>query len=471
MNQTRILLFVFLLLAGTLRAQDAQTAEYSKALNNYVQFSNEGVHGMLIVHRMLENFNQEVNKYVDLQSNQLNFYGNKDLPKNIFLDPDAWFYEISPYEWYETALKESKFLPSEDADILNQSLSELKAVMDEVNQIRFDLDELIANNDLTKTENQVKIYAKLERCVDLYDAYFAAKEDLGDNLYKTHRKLINIKSTKFNTQIDLFEKIHASTKGILESLHFGRTTAIPDFVTNLKVQTEQLQQNSIKNRHYDAVLTAAREVVSFGDKYINEPAFQDKYALYGKEYFYYNVEVASSFNRYGSGMVKNANSFIALANPTWLPLLEEPHYYKVIYPKKDIDVPEQETVIDDLPARLKDRNVVVRQQKVLVDEKKLLLEIYDHKQEDGDIISLNFNGNWIMEDKRLQKRPLKMIIELNEEGENYLILHAQNLGEVPPNTIAMRYYYQGVRKIIVLNSDLNESEMIRLEYTGKFVDK
>ena len=91
------------------------------------------------------------------------------------------------------------------------------------------------------------------------------------------------------------------------------------------------------------------------------------------------------------------------------------------------------------------------------------MEIFDHRQEDGDIISLNFNGHWILKERKLSKLPLKLIVELNETGENYLLLHAENLGDIPPNTIAVRYYIEGQRKLVVLNSDMDHSEVIRFD--------
>jgi len=112
-----ILLSLFLF-QNISRAQDQPSM--ITALNSYVHYTNESIHGMLIVHRLLENFNQEVNKYVNLQSNQLNFYANKDLPKNIFVDPEMSFYKISPYKWYEVVKAESKSLNPADAKKLNR---------------------------------------------------------------------------------------------------------------------------------------------------------------------------------------------------------------------------------------------------------------------------------------------------------------------------------------------------------------
>ena len=68
MNMTKFLAILLAVgMSFSTMAQASQT-EQVKALNNYVQFTNESIHGLLIVHRLLENFNQEVNKYVDLQS-------------------------------------------------------------------------------------------------------------------------------------------------------------------------------------------------------------------------------------------------------------------------------------------------------------------------------------------------------------------------------------------------------------------
>ena len=65
-------------------------------LNDYVKFTNESIHGMLIVHRLLELYNQDINKYVDLEGYELNFFSNADLPQDIFEDPDQWFFDESP---------------------------------------------------------------------------------------------------------------------------------------------------------------------------------------------------------------------------------------------------------------------------------------------------------------------------------------------------------------------------------------
>ena len=90
--------FIFVFISSVYN--QSTDADKVKVLNNYVNFSNESTHGLLIVHRLLENFNKNINKFVDLPDQQINFYSNKDLPQDIFEDPENWFYDISPNEWY-----------------------------------------------------------------------------------------------------------------------------------------------------------------------------------------------------------------------------------------------------------------------------------------------------------------------------------------------------------------------------------
>ncbi|MDG2448164.1 MAG: hypothetical protein P8M34_00950, partial [Saprospiraceae bacterium] len=101
MNRIKAIMFLFVFGLQAIYAQDKNEV---RAVNNYVTFVNESIHGLLIAHRLFEIYNQTVNKYVDLPDYQLNNYSNADLPEDIFRDPEGWFYEESnPYLLYEAA--------------------------------------------------------------------------------------------------------------------------------------------------------------------------------------------------------------------------------------------------------------------------------------------------------------------------------------------------------------------------------
>ena len=59
------------------------------------------------------------------------------------------------------------------------------------------------------------------------------------------------------------------------------------------------------------------------------------------------------------------------------------------------------------------------------------------KIEDGDIVSLYFNGEWILKEHKLWHEVQIVNIKLDAEKENELIVYAHNEGKRPPNTVAM----------------------------------
>ena len=465
MNTFRYAFTALFLCIFTFSFAQTPNAGATKALNNYVHFTNESIHGLMIVHRLLENFNQEVNQYVDLQSNQLNFFANKDLPKNIFIDPEKWFYEIPPYDWYKVAKEESRFLKPNEARKLNAHLEKLKRIITRVNEVRFELETFIKTKDLQKEENQTEIFRQLEACVNLYENFYLEKEVLRKNLKQIHRKNYFKETPYRSLGVPVLKDLHNSILPILKSLRYEVTGTLPDLTK--KVETNIRQLNEIVNIHarYKMAKLGAQDFLKNLKKYQSVASFDKKYKLYGKSYYFHNVKLTAATNRYSGGMIKATNDMILLESAHELLLLEEPHYFKVIYPKKEIQRSDEVQIIEEVPEQINDRNVIVRQQSIKVDKTEFTLQIYDHKEIDGDIISVNLNGKWIIEKQELKNRPFKFKIKINPKGENYILLHAENLGKTPPNTAAIIYYYKGKRKQVVLNSNLNESEMIRLEYS------
>lgn len=104
-----------------------------------------------------------------------------------------------------------------------------------------------------------------------------------------------------------------------------------------------------------------------------------------------------------------------------------------------------------------ERKITDISQSVLVRSKEVIVKLWDHRQIDGDIISLYLNENMILENYTLTKNAKEIKIVLNE-GENRLVLVAKNLGSNPPNTAAIQLDADGILKTIELKADLKTSE-------------
>lgn len=442
-------------LLGVLLAEPlaAQQQAGVAAINYHIKLANESFHGMLVIHRLLENFNQEVNKYVDLQSGQINFYGNEDLPPNIFLDQDHWFYDPSPYAWYEKCERNSTLVPNELRSDLMAFRKQMKSIMDSLNQLRFEIDRTLKSRNMKALENQKLIYSQLETGVRLFDRAFEGRQRL--------QKMIDTWSANYShVQATEWILLHKTNQQLLENIRFNKKGEV--------AKQHQILSNialpSISFTGTRQVSELVNEITEYSGKYLQQHPIDSFYRLYGDYYYYLNVELLNRYNRYGNGLASIINETIE-KQPGLLLLLEEPPLYKVVYPANaDINPfkASQEAVIQTTPETLKNRKIIKQQDAVKVDDVQLTLRIYDHMEQDGDVVSLNFNGVWILDNYLLTRKPKILYVRLNPRGQNFLILHAHNVGSRPPNTVAVEYTYQGEVQRIILNSDLNQSELVEL---------
>jgi len=478
------LLLIALVMPNVFSAQSImQKRAKVDALNSVIHFANESTHGMLVVHRMLENYNQDINQYVDLESFKINFYTNKDLPKDIFDDPENWFYDTSPYEWYNIAVRSAEKTRYTNSQKLIKTMGTMKSTLTEINQLRFDLDKAIIDKDLTDTTLLNKVYKELERGVSLYDKYYELHKSLLSDVGVAFKE---VRPTANEVQYPkLYEKmvnLFLTTKDILLSVkqkedenldvQIAKQITAADAFNNIDLSSfgsSRLTSRKIQ-RIKDNLKEQSGLSISSIKKFYETAEVPNEYKQYGKFYYYYNSDLINKYNRYGNGIVFELNNMIAYLDIPVLRFTELPHYFKVIYPKK-LDKVEylaaSDSKITRLPSKLKEREIQMSTRKIKVDSLKFEVSLYDHMIEDGDVISLNFNGDWVLDKMPLTSDKKKLKLMLNKEGKNYFILHANNVGRRPPNTMAVDYYYRGFKKQIILESDMNVSEMIEIEYVNE----
>ncbi len=142
--------------------------------------------------------------------------------------------------------------------------------------------------------------------------------------------------------------------------------------------------------------------------------------------------------------------------------------------KKPEEVKDTTPVVTDvvftdnnIPVTIKDRSVEL-QSTITVTEPEFDIEIYDRSVVDGDSISLNLNGEWVLQEYMVVKAKLKIHVKINQLAtNNYLILYAHNLGEISPNTAAVQMIVGGKEYRLTLSSDLKKSGALNFLYTPK----
>lgn len=105
------------------------------------------------------------------------------------------------------------------------------------------------------------------------------------------------------------------------------------------------------------------------------------------------------------------------------------------------------------PSTLNGRVVQV-QGTVEVGSPNVTFRLWDSGTVDGDIVSLNVNGQWVVQNYTLTGTKKDFPVTLNRSGYSYVVLYAHNEGSIPPNTAALSINDGVSEKNIILSADL-----------------
>jgi len=92
------------------------------------------------------------------------------------------------------------------------------------------------------------------------------------------------------------------------------------------------------------------------------------------------------------------------------------------------------------------------------------VDFYDNGEIDGDTISVFYNEKLILSKQRLTDKPLTITIKMDTTREiNELVMYADNLGAIPPNTALMITTIAGKRYEVYITSNEKSSGTIRFK--------
>lgn len=123
------------------------------------------------------------------------------------------------------------------------------------------------------------------------------------------------------------------------------------------------------------------------------------------------------------------------------------------------------------PASIPELGMVEVQQEIVVSQSKIKVYYFDHEQEDGDIVSLWFDGQWVLDRQKIEKKKARrkaphLNLTLRPGQEYLLVSKAWNLGKIPPNTLTLEIESQAGQapQSLTLNSSIGKSGAVRLRY-------
>ncbi len=89
------------------------------------------------------------------------------------------------------------------------------------------------------------------------------------------------------------------------------------------------------------------------------------------------------------------------------------------------------------------------------------IQLYDNAEIDKDSISLVFNNNVLLSKKPLLNKPINLTLSLDKSASNELIMFAENLGTIPPNTALIVVLDGKSKHEVYITSDMKKNGTIK----------
>lgn len=122
-----------------------------------------------------------------------------------------------------------------------------------------------------------------------------------------------------------------------------------------------------------------------------------------------------------------------------------------------------EESIDKLEKR---KNTVLKS--IEVESDVVSVDLYDNGEIDGDSISLFYNNKLLLSNRRLTDKAISITLPMSDdESVNELVMYAENLGYIPPNTALMIVRDGPNRYEVRISSDLEKNGVIRFVHKNR----
>lgn len=103
-----------------------------------------------------------------------------------------------------------------------------------------------------------------------------------------------------------------------------------------------------------------------------------------------------------------------------------------------------------------------------VNDENITVKLYDNGEIDGDSISVYLDNKIMLSHQRLTASPLQLKLKMDEENDEHeLIMVAENLGRIPPNTSLMIVEAGDQRFTARITSTYQKNAMVRFKYVKK----
>jgi hypothetical protein len=103
-------------------------------------------------------------------------------------------------------------------------------------------------------------------------------------------------------------------------------------------------------------------------------------------------------------------------------------------------------------------------QEFTIDKPEIKIELYDNAEIDDDTVSIFLNNALLLHKKRLTLQPLTLSITAFPNTDYEIMMYAENLGRIPPNTSLMVITAGGKKYEARLSSNEQKNAVVKFRY-------
>lgn len=104
-------------------------------------------------------------------------------------------------------------------------------------------------------------------------------------------------------------------------------------------------------------------------------------------------------------------------------------------------------------------------QTLTVQNADVQIKLYDNGEIDGDTISVYLDNKLVLANKGLSAAPITLNLKMEQDGEEHvLVMVAENMGRIPPNTSLMIVNDGEKRYEVRVTSTEQKNAMVRFRY-------
>jgi hypothetical protein len=130
--------------------------------------------------------------------------------------------------------------------------------------------------------------------------------------------------------------------------------------------------------------------------------------------------------------------------------------------KVDVDQsPEMKKIQIGLTLQSRQNEVI---KTIKVEKPSIKIELYDNAEVDGDTVTIFLNNKLLVYKKRLTDKPLTLQLNAFPGTDYELMMYADNLGSIPPNTALMVVTCGDKKHEVYLSSTEQKNAVVRFRY-------